>query len=300
MSILDTVVTLAPYIIPGSVAIVAVFLGYNYQRDLYDREKRREAYLLGLRTVIRLQYLLAAGEEMNYAYCMVRKQVIEGMQKIFSSNQMGYAKNSSDMDLPRLKGLVNEYHLRVMSAASIVGTTVDTSLASHFKLDEGISEEMERVGVAMTVAFGSKRREIRAEFITCMHAILSSGKFTWFRYDKAQHAAITNLLSCAVFLDKEVERTMDMQVPAPIDWTVVNSLVSDALNATTTELGTVRDIILDLEGISSQLKWPDDVRARHQDSVALREMKKVGASDSKYHFTARIPLEEEGEFQSAT
>jgi hypothetical protein len=292
MDLLSIIETFSPYIIPSLIAIIAVLLGYHYQRTLSDREKRRDAYLLGLSTVIRLQYLLAAGEEMNYAHHYLRKQLAEGIQSIVSTNQrIGGGMNNQGADLSHLREMVQEYHLRVLSAASIVGTKVEWSLGAHFKWDDSLNEELERVGLTMLVAFGQKRREIRAEFITVMHAILSSGKFTWFRYDKDQAEAITNLLGCAVFLDKEVERTMDMSAPAPIDWKVVNSLVSDALNATTSELGTVRDIILDLEGISNKLNWPEDVRAKYQDVDAIVEFAKARAAHTKFHFTAQIPKE---------
>jgi hypothetical protein len=290
MDLLSTIETFSPYIVPSLIAVLAVLLGYHYQRSLSDREKRRDAYLLGLRTVVRLQYLLAAGEEMNYAHYYLRHQLAEGIQNIVATNQRpGSGMSGQSVSPSHLRELIQEYHLRVLSAASIAGTKVEWSLGANFKWDNSLNEELERVGLTMLVAFGSKRRELRAEFITCMHAILSSGKYTWFGYDKDQAVAITNLLSCAVFLDKEVERTMNMSAPAPIDWKVVNTLVSDALNATTLELGTVKDIILDLEGISNQLKWPEEIRKKYQGSDALIEMAIARAARSKVRLSAQVP-----------
>jgi hypothetical protein len=292
MDLLSIIQTFSPYIIPSLIAIIAVLLGYHYQRSLSDREKRREAYLLGLRTVVRLQYLLAAGEELNYAHYYLRSQLAEGIQNIVSAPQRpGGTMDGQAAGLSNLRKLVQEYHLRVLSAAGIVGTKVEWSLGAHFKWDDSVNEELERVGLTMLAAFGSKRRELRGEFIACMHAILSSGKFTWFRSDKDQELAITNLLSCAAFLDKEVERTMNMSAPAPIDWKVVNSLVTDALNATTVELGTVRDIILDLEGISNKLNWPEDIRRKYQDDDALIEMAAKRARQAKFRSGARKPFQ---------
>ena len=207
------------FLAPLIVALVAVWLGYLYQKEVFDREARREAYLKGYSALFRLTELISLEEQTEY--------LVWSTLKVLS-------RESAEAETKLRQA--NRFIQVLSSTAGLLGLDTDFTLMSGSDLLSNPSSSEELSGrIIGRLRFEAEQR--RQKLGDAIIGASSGAKLGLFHRSVKPWKVIETELHTGNYLMAVFQSLSDPKSPCRVDWGRVDAMMSDLQTIAAEDLG---------------------------------------------------------------
>jgi len=226
---------------PLAVALLAVWLGYLYQRKVFDRDKRRDSYIEAYSTLTRMTELVSHQEAVEF-------------QSWFSKQMLTTKRISSGPLLARIDSYFREMAWR----GGLLGIEVDYSILDP-KDPKVPNEKLGRLPQQIMGRLLFEEEQLRQRMQRAILMVSSGTRVGIFHHPTKTIDVISKEIRAWSYLEAVFFSLVDPDSPCRVDWSGVDGMLSSVKTAAFQEIGITDHMRLTDVWSRRGVPWPAEI-----------------------------------------